>query len=100
MNFKSIIVLGLSIATLGLSVPAHADEATVINAGTSSINTGDRNYTDQNTNIKVHNDRDSRPTSAGTVINADTKSDNLGDRNETYQNTDVKVDNLRQNPRR
>ena len=100
MNFKSIIVLGLSVATLGLSVPAHADEATVINAGTSAITTGDRNYTDQNTNIKVRNDRDSRNTSAGTVINADTKADTLGNRNETYQNTDVKVDNVRKNLRR
>ena len=99
MNFKSIVVLGLSIATLGLSLPAHADESTTINTKSSATINGNYNYTDQNTSIKVHNDRDSRPTSAGTVINADTKSDNLGDRNETYQNTDVNVDNVRKNLR-
>ena len=99
MNFKSIVVLSLSIATLGLSLPAHADEAIIIKANTSAITTGDNNLTDQNTKIKVLNHRDSRPTSAGTVIEANTKADTLGNRNDTYQNTDVNVDNVRKNLR-
>ena len=58
MNFKSIIVLGLSVATLGLSVPAHADEtATVVDSQQNAVITGDGNTTRQTntTNVKIVN---------------------------------------------
>jgi hypothetical protein len=59
MNFKSILVVGLSIATLGLSLPAHAGEtevesgagggstATVIDNQQGSVTNGSGNTTNQ-----------------------------------------------------
>ena len=38
MNFKSLLVVGLSVATLGLSLPAHADDtATVVDSNQNAI---------------------------------------------------------------
>jgi hypothetical protein len=56
MNFKSILVVGLSIATLGLSLPAHAGDTTttIDNQQNSSIN-GNDNHTNQSIKNTVKN---------------------------------------------
>jgi hypothetical protein len=56
MNFKSILVVGLSIATLGLSLPAHAgDTSTVIDNQQGSVIDGNGNHTNQTIKNKVTN---------------------------------------------
>ena len=54
MNFKSILVVGLSIATLGLALPAHAgegatkgDTGTVIDNQQGAVVTGNDSKTNQ-----------------------------------------------------
>jgi hypothetical protein len=56
MNFKSILVVGLSIATLGLSLPAHAgDTGTVIDNQQGSYVEGSGNVTNQKIKNTVKN---------------------------------------------
>jgi hypothetical protein len=99
MNFKSILVLGLSVATLGLSLPAHAgDTATVIDSNQSAITTGDFNETNQRNTTKVTNTQTGRRNSGntGTVINNGQAADTLGNFNYTNQENKTKVRNSQQ----
>jgi hypothetical protein len=99
MNFKSILVLGLSVATLGLSVPAHAgDTATVIDNNQSAIITGDYNETNQSNQTRVTNSQAGRRKSGdtGTVVNSSQSADVLGDYNYTNQDNKTKVRNSQQ----
>jgi hypothetical protein len=99
MNFKSILVLSLSVATLGLSLPAHAgDTATVITNEQNAITTGDFNTTNQENRTKVTNSQTGRRNSGntGTVINNGQNADTLGNFNYTNQQNQTKVRNSQQ----
>jgi hypothetical protein len=104
MNFKSILVLGLSVATLGLSLPAHADEAaagdtaTVINSTQSAITTGDFNTTNQHNQTRVTNTQTGRRNAGntGTVVNSAQAADTLGNFNSTNQDNKTNVRNSQQ----
>jgi hypothetical protein len=99
MNFKSIIVLGLSVATLGLSLPAHAgDTATEVNSNQNAVTTGDFNTTNQENKTKVTNTQTGRRNSGntGTVINNGQNADTLGNFNYTNQENKTKVRNSQQ----
>jgi hypothetical protein len=103
MNFKSILVLGLSVATLGLSLPAHADDvagdtATVITNNQSAITTGNFNTTNQSNQTRVTNSQSGRrtPGSTGTVVNSSQAADTLGNFNYTNQENQTKVRNSQQ----
>ena len=95
MNFKSILVVGLSFATIGLSLPAHADTATVTDSNQSAIVTGDRNSTYQNNTTGVSNSQSGRRTtsSTGTAVTNTQAVDVLGNRNNTIQNNGTTVIN-------
>jgi hypothetical protein len=95
MNFKSILVVGISFATIGLSLPAHADTATVIDSNQSAIITGDRNSTYQNNTTGVSNSQSGRRTtsSTGTAATNTQAVDVLGNRNNTIQNNGTTVIN-------
>jgi hypothetical protein len=95
MNFKSILVAGLSVATLGLSLPAHADTATVINNNQSAVITGDRNITNQSNRTSVSNLQTGRRSigNTGTSISNGQSIDVLGDRNHTNQTNGTTVTN-------
>jgi endonuclease/exonuclease/phosphatase family metal-dependent hydrolase len=104
MNFKSILVLGLSVATLGLSLPAHADEAaagdtaTVVNSTQNAITTGDFNTTNQSNKTRVTNSQTGRRNAGntGTVVNSSQSADTLGNFNYTNQENQTKVRNSQQ----
>ena len=99
MNFKSLIAVGFGIATIALSLPAHADQATVIKSTQDSITTGDRNVATQDSKVRVSNtDRKNRDNS-GTAVDVGQKSDVLGNRNDTQQTSDIKVRNDRRGNR-
>jgi hypothetical protein len=101
MNFKSILVLGLSVATLGLSLPAHADggdTATEVNSNQNAVTTGDFNTTNQENRTKVTNSQTGRRNSGntGTSINNGQNADTLGNFNYTNQQNQTKVRNSQQ----
>jgi hypothetical protein len=98
MNFKSIIVLGLSVATLGLSLPAHADDtANSVNSTQSAIITGDGNFTNQTNTTNIRNSQTGRRTTSsgntGTNVNSTQSADVQGDDNSTNQNNSTSVTN-------
>jgi hypothetical protein len=102
MNFKSILVLGLSVATIGLSVPAHADDtATVVNSTQDTIVTGTGNETAQSNSSRVTNRTTGRSTSGntGTAIGNVQTSDIQGKYNSTIQVNDTAVDNYKRRSR-
>jgi hypothetical protein len=103
MNFKSLLVVGLSIATLGLSLPAHADDtATVVETNQNAVVTGDNNFTHQNSNTSVSNRAKGRPSDSntGTSVRTNQNADVLGNGNATYQDSTTTVDNSRRTPRK
>ncbi|WP_310489632.1 hypothetical protein [Chamaesiphon sp. VAR_69_metabat_338] len=95
MNFKSILVVGLSFVSIGLSLPAHADTATVVDSNQSAIITGDRNSTYQNNTTDVSNSQTGRRTtsSTGTAASNTQAVDVQGNRNNTIQNNGTTVIN-------
>lgn len=96
MNFKSILVIGLSFATIGLSLPAHAgDTTTTISNDQSAIVTGNRNTTYQNNTTGVSNSQTGRRTTSntGTSISNGQSTDIMGNRNTTIQNNGTTVNN-------
>jgi hypothetical protein len=102
MNFKTIIVLGLSIATLGLSLPAHAgDTATVVDSTQDVIVTGERNVTGQSNSTKVNNRQTGRRTgdATGTSVTNTQIGDVEGKKNVTVQDNYTKVENVKRRTR-
>jgi hypothetical protein len=96
MNFKSILVLGLSVATLGLTLPAHAgDTANVVDTNQNAVVTGDDNKTGQNIDTNIKNSQSGRrtPGSTGTSVTSGQSADVLGDGNKTLQNTNTRINN-------
>jgi microcystin-dependent protein len=109
MNFKAIIVVGLSIATLGLSLPAHADDtvagsdtATVIDSTQDAIVTGKGNVTGQSNTTRVTNAQSGRRTSGatGSSIRSSQAADVQGTDNLTEQVNSTDVSNIKRHNRR
>ena len=114
MNFKAIIVLGLSIATLGLSLPAHAGDtetgsdtergsntAIVVGNLQDVIVTGKGNVTGQSNSTTVTNRQSGRRTSdaTGTSITNTQIGDIEGKYNLTEQVNETRVDNYKRRTR-
>ena len=98
MNFKSILVLGLSVATLGLSLPAYAGEggstSTTIDNQQGAVVTGDSNHTNQTIKNKVQNRQKGSGTGdTGTSLTNGQSADVLGNGNHTNQVIKNKVKN-------
>jgi hypothetical protein len=96
MNFKSILVLGLSVATLGLSLPAHAgDTANTVDNQQGAVVTGDGNTTRQSIKNKVNNRQTGSGTGGdtGTSLTNGQSADVLGNGNNTNQKIKNKVNN-------
>ena len=95
MNLKSFIVIGLALATLGMSLPAHAgDGATVITGDQDAVVTGIGNVTGQSSSVNVRNrERGRSDDSTGTVVNHRQTADVLGHGNVTAQEAAANVDN-------
>jgi hypothetical protein len=96
MSFKSIFIVGLSFATFGLSLPAHAgDTTTTVDSNQSAIITGDRNSTYQNNTTGVGNSQTGRRTTnnTGTAVSNTQAVDVQGNRNTTIQNNAATVIN-------
>jgi hypothetical protein len=104
MNFKSLLVVGLSIATLGLSLPAHAGD----NTGTSNDTTQDAIITGSGNSTRQSNDTTVRNRAKGGATESDTanvnktrqSADVQGDHNSTSQDNTTNIQNSRRTPRK
>jgi hypothetical protein len=97
MNFKSLLVVGLSFAAIGLSLPAHADTATVVGSSQDAIVTGVGNGTAQVNATRVDNYQSGRRSTGntGTVVNSRQGADVQGRFNETTQINATDVTNFK-----
>ena len=103
MNFKSLLVVGLSVATLGLSLPAHADDtATVVDSNQGAVTTGDGNLSGQSNSTTVNNRAKGRASDSntGTSVRSNQNTDTLGNGNATIQDNNTTVNNSRRTPRK
>ncbi|WP_310489630.1 hypothetical protein [Chamaesiphon sp. VAR_69_metabat_338] len=101
MNFKSLLVFALGFATLGLSLPAHADTATVVSNNQSAIVTGNGNTTNQTNITSVRNAQTGRRTtsSTGNVVTNNQAIDVAGDNNTTNQSNQATIRNYQRRSR-
>jgi hypothetical protein len=102
MNFKSILVLGLSVATLGLTLPAHADTSNVIKNTQESNTVGYDNSTTLKNNTYIRNSQSGRRSlgSTGTTVDNDQFSSTKGEGNRTrIDNSTSVVNQQRRTPR-
>jgi hypothetical protein len=95
MNFKSLIAVGFGIATVALTLPARADQATVIQVGQDAVTTGNRNVTSQYNSTRVTNIERGNRDSSGTSIGVSQRSDTFGKGNFTIQDNRTTVNNIR-----
>jgi hypothetical protein len=98
MNFKSILVVGLSFVAIGLSLPAHADDtATVITSSQDALVTGVDNRTTQVNATSVDNYQSGRRTTGntGTSVGNRQSADVQGRFNDTTQINATEVTNRR-----
>jgi hypothetical protein len=95
VNFKSILVVGLGLATIGFSLPAHADTATVGVTRQTSVVTGAANDTIQGSSTNIDNRKFGRTgaDNVGTSISVDQATDVQGKFNRTGQISETNVDN-------
>jgi hypothetical protein len=102
MNFKSLLVVGLGFATIGLTLPAHADDtATVVNNNQSVIVTGNGNTTNQTNITSVRNTATGRRTTSntGSVVTNNQAIDVAGDNNTTSQSNTTSIRNYQRRSR-
>jgi hypothetical protein len=99
MNFKSLIAVGFSIATVALSLPARADQATVIQVQQDAVTTGNRNLSNQRSNVGVANIESRNRDSSGTSVGVSQRTDTLGNKNKAFQDSNTNVGNVRTNNR-
>jgi hypothetical protein len=103
MNFKSILVLGLTAATLGLSLPARAgDTANTVDSNQQVVVTGDSNDTRQNNKTKIDNYQSGRRSlgATGSAVTNSQGADIQGYDNKTRQDNKAIVNNTtRRTPR-
>ena len=95
MNVKSLLVIGLGLATVGFSLPAHADTATVVKTIQTSVVTGVGNDTAQGSFTRIDNSKVGRTGAGntGTSIVTDQATDVQGKFNRTTQIGETNVDN-------
>jgi hypothetical protein len=102
MNFKSILVLGLGVATLGFSLPAHAgDTMTTVNSTQGAIVTGTKNITTQSNRSDVSNRQTGRKIGGNTdtSITSGQSADVQGKKNITGQVNSTSVNNYQRRTR-
>ena len=96
MNVKSLLVIGLGLATVGFSLPAHADTATEVKTIQTSVVTGTGNDTAQGSYTRIDNSKFGRTgntSNTGTSIVTDQATDVQGNYNRTTQIGETNVDN-------
>jgi hypothetical protein len=91
MNFKSLLAVGLGLATVALSLPARADQANVIRVQQESITTGTRNVTNQDSKVGIVNSSFKTRDSRGNSLDVFQGSDTAGKGNRTNQTSNIQL---------
>jgi hypothetical protein len=102
MNFKSIALIGLSLATVGLALPVRADEtANVVDSTQTAITTGECNSTNIDNSTKIRNSASGRRSNnaVGNSVKNDQLSDTQGFGNSTNLTNSTELRNSRRNSR-
>jgi hypothetical protein len=99
MNFKSILALGLGVATIGLSVPAFADSVTLSTTDQEVVVTGSGNRTTQRSKTDLSSYERKNRDSSAVDVSTKQKADILGDDNKTTQNSDSSSTRIRRGNR-
>ena len=95
MNFKSLIAAGLGIATLAISLPAHADSAIVIQSEQGAVVTGKGNVTTQRNTTGVSSYERGNRDNSGVAIGTSQRADVFGTKNKTTQDNTTAVGQFR-----
>jgi hypothetical protein len=95
MKSSHLIALILTTATIGLSLPARADQAVVNESNQTAIINGSNNSIHQSNSTTIR-DRSNRGGNAGTSVRNRQTADILGDGNTIKQTNRTEVDNRRQ----
>ena len=95
MNFKSLIAVGFGIATVAMSLPAHADSAIVIQSQQDAVVTGAKNVTTQTNKTGVASYERGNRDSSGVAIGNAQRSDVFGEKNKTTQTNTTNVGTFR-----
>ncbi len=99
MKSSHLIGIILGFATIGLSLPAHADQAVSNETVQTAIVTGSNNSVNQRSNSVVVDSGRNVSNNSGTSIRTRQVADVQGDHNTVNQSSDTRVDN-RQHRRR
>ncbi len=95
MNFKSLLAVGFGIATVALTLPARADQATVIQTQQDATLTGKNNVSTQKNVTGVLNYERSNRDNSGTAIGTSQRTDLFGEGNRATQDNKNAVGNFR-----
>lgn len=95
MKSTPLITLILTVATIGLSLPARADKTVINESNQTTVITGSNNTVNQSNNTTI-TERGNRGNS-GTVVRNRQNADIVGDGNTVNQTNRTHVDNRRQN---
>jgi hypothetical protein len=95
MKSSHLIPLILTFATIGLSLPARADQAAVNESNQTAIINGSNNTVNQSNNTTIR-DRSNRGGNSGTSVRNRQTADVLGDNNTVNQTNRTQVDNRQQ----
>lgn len=93
MKSSHLISLILTVGTIGLSMPARADQAVVNESTQTSIINGSGNFVNQTNNSTIRDRNNSRRGNTGTSVHNRQTADVAGDSNKVQQSNQTQVDN-------
>lgn len=91
MKSSHLLTLAIAIATVGLSLPARADNATTNESVQTVIVTGSNNSVNQSNNTSVQNRDRRNGDNTGTAVRTRQNADILGDGNTVNQSNQTRV---------
>ncbi len=91
MKALNLISIAITVAAVGLSLPARADQATVNETVQSAVITGNGNTVNQSNNSSISNYSSRNRDNSGTVVRTQQTADVLGNGNVVNQSNQTRV---------
>jgi hypothetical protein len=85
-----LMSIAMTIAAVGLSLPARADQATVSETVQTAIVTGNGNTVNQNSSTSITNNSRRNGDNSGTVVRTRQAADVFGNGNTVNQSSDIR----------
>jgi hypothetical protein len=96
MKSSPLITLILTVASIGLSLPARADKTVINESNQTTVISGSNNTVNQSNNTTI-SERGNRGGNNGTTVRNRQNADIVGDGNTVKQTNRTEVENRRQN---